>query len=57
MQDPKGFFYYPAASIRDAKIPMLHWGQATMFKALAIFSLKASPGSEFWRTASKVSFP
>jgi hypothetical protein len=36
MQDPSGFFYYRkyAAGV-TAKTPMLHWGQATMFKGLA----------------------
>jgi hypothetical protein len=35
MQDPKGYFYYRQYPAMKAKIPMLHWGQATMFKALA----------------------
>ena len=35
MQDPKGFFYYRKYPLRMAKTPMLHWGQGTMFKALA----------------------
>lgn len=36
MQDPRGYFYYrryPLGVI--AETPMLHWGQATMFKGLA----------------------
>jgi hypothetical protein len=36
MQDKKGFFYYRHYPIMKAKIPMLHWGQATMYKALAL---------------------
>lgn len=39
MQDPTGYFYYrryPLGIV--AKIPMLHWGQATMFYALALLS-------------------
>jgi len=36
MQDKKGFFYYRYYPIIQAKIPMLHWGQATMYKALAL---------------------
>jgi rhamnogalacturonyl hydrolase YesR len=35
MQDKKGFFYYRHYPMMKAKIPMLHWGQATMYKALA----------------------
>jgi hypothetical protein len=35
MQDSKGFFYYRQYPFIKAKTPMLHWGQATMFKALA----------------------
>jgi hypothetical protein len=37
MQDPGGFFYYRQYPLITAKTPMLHWGQATMFKALATF--------------------
>jgi hypothetical protein len=39
MQDPKGYFYYRRYPMVKANIPMLHWGQATMFKALANLSL------------------
>jgi len=35
MQDKKGYFYYRQYPIMKAKTPMLHWGQGTMFKALA----------------------
>jgi hypothetical protein len=35
MQDSKGYFYYRKYPLVKAKTPMLHWGQATMFKALA----------------------
>lgn len=35
MQDRKGHFYYRQYPFLTAKTPMLHWGQATMFKALA----------------------
>lgn len=34
MQDKSGFFYYRKLRWKTAKIPMLHWGQATMFGAL-----------------------
>jgi hypothetical protein len=35
MQDRKGYFYYRQYPMIKAKTPMLHWGQGTMFKALA----------------------
>ena len=40
MQDPTGYFYYRRYPLMVAKIPMLHWGQATMFRALALLQLK-----------------
>jgi hypothetical protein len=35
MQDRDGHFYYRRYPGITAKAPMIHWGQATMFKALA----------------------
>jgi hypothetical protein len=35
MQDSTGYFYYRRYPLMAARIPMLHWGQATMFAALA----------------------
>jgi hypothetical protein len=35
MQDSTGYFYYRKYPLLAARIPMLHWGQATMFSALA----------------------
>jgi hypothetical protein len=35
MQDSDGHFYYRIYPLIKAKTPMLHWGQATMFKALS----------------------
>jgi rhamnogalacturonyl hydrolase YesR len=35
MQDKRGYFYYRQYPWIKARTPMLHWGQATMFKALA----------------------
>ena len=35
MQDADGYFYYRELGWKKIKIPMLHWGQGTMFKALA----------------------
>jgi hypothetical protein len=39
MQAPRGYFYYRQYPLLKAKTPMLHWGQATMFKALAHLAL------------------
>ena len=44
MQDRKGFFYYRLYPFVKAKTPMLHWGQATMFKALAELLLHSRLG-------------
>jgi len=35
MQDREGYFYYREYPWIKAKTPMLHWGQATMYKGLA----------------------
>jgi rhamnogalacturonyl hydrolase YesR len=40
MQDSKGYFYYRKYPLTRTKTPMLHWGQATMFKALAHLLLR-----------------
>jgi hypothetical protein len=40
MQDPSGYFYYRMYPLLVARIPMLHWGQATMYRALALLLLK-----------------
>jgi hypothetical protein len=34
MRDRRGYFYYRKYPLVTARTPMLHWGQATMFKAL-----------------------
>jgi hypothetical protein len=36
MQDPTGYFYYRKYPVMTNKTPTLHWGQATMFGALAL---------------------
>jgi rhamnogalacturonyl hydrolase YesR len=36
MQDEKGFFYYRILPRIKVKTPMLHWGQATMYRALTL---------------------
>lgn len=35
MQDPQGYFWYRLLPLKKVKAPMIHWGQATMFKALS----------------------
>jgi hypothetical protein len=36
MQDPSGYFHYRRYPFLVSRIPMLHWGQATMYRALAL---------------------
>jgi len=40
MQDKDGYFYYRQYPIIKAKTPMLHWAQATTYKALALLLLR-----------------
>jgi rhamnogalacturonyl hydrolase YesR len=40
MQDKSGYFYYRRYPLIKAKTPMLHWGQATTYKALALLLSK-----------------
>lgn len=40
MQDHSGYFYYRQYPMMTARTPYFHWGQATMFKALAHLSLR-----------------
>lgn len=40
MQDQQGYFYYRILPFKKVKIPMIHWGQATMFKSLSYLLLK-----------------
>jgi hypothetical protein len=42
LQDPAGYFYYRKSPRFTTKTPMLHWGQATMYRALALVSLVSS---------------
>jgi len=46
MQDGKGYFYYRQYPMMKAKMPMLHWGQGTMFKALAHLLLRLVPTTQ-----------
>jgi rhamnogalacturonyl hydrolase YesR len=40
MQDKSGYFYYRMLPWFKVKIPMLHWGQATMYRGLALLLSK-----------------
>jgi hypothetical protein len=40
MQDSSGYFYYRKLKWKIVRIPMIHWGQATMLSALAHFYKK-----------------
>ncbi len=40
MQDKSGYFYYRDIGWKKVKIPMIHWGQATMMSALGHLILK-----------------
>ena len=42
LRDPSGYFYYRRYPLITAKTPYFHWGQATMFKALAHLTLVKS---------------
>lgn len=41
MQDQTGYFWYRILPKMKVKIPMIHWGQATMYKALSFLLLEA----------------
>jgi hypothetical protein len=43
MQDRRGHFHYRHYPLLKATTPMLHWGQATMFKALAHLASRLPP--------------
>ena len=40
MQDPSGYFYYRRYPLLVARIPVFHWGQATMYRALSLLLLQ-----------------
>ena len=42
MQDPDGHFYYRVYPLMKAKAPMLHWGQATMYRGLVALQVALS---------------
>lgn len=43
MQDADGYFYFRRYPVFTAKTPYIHWGQATMYKALATLLLRIAP--------------
>ena len=40
MQDKTGYFYYAQYPMYKLKVPLIHWAQATTYKALALLVLK-----------------
>lgn len=44
----KGYFYYRKYPLVTSRTPYFHWGQATMFKALAHLSLKMIESARAW---------
>lgn len=40
MQDPKGYFYFMRYPSMVLKVPMIHWGQGTTYKALSVLFSK-----------------
>ena len=36
MQDASGYYYYRIMPWGTMKVPLLHWGQATMYRALSL---------------------
>ena len=40
MQDSEGYFYYRRYPLLTARTPMLHWAQATTYKALTALLLR-----------------
>lgn len=44
MQDKSGYFYYRILPLKTVKVPMIHWGQATMYKALTYWMMKMRNG-------------
>src|SRR4029077_10370240 len=44
LSDPSGYFYYRRYPFVTSRTAYFHWGQATMFKALAHLRLKLQGG-------------
>lgn len=54
MQAPDGHFYYRDLGWKKVKTPMLHWGQGTMFKALAHLLNKLNSGAHSPKTPERL---
>jgi hypothetical protein len=54
MQHSTGYFYYRQYPLMVARTPMLHWGQATMFRGLALLLLKLGQQPELRKTAPEI---
>jgi rhamnogalacturonyl hydrolase YesR len=52
LRHESGYFYYRKYPMITSKTPYFHWGQATMFKALAHLSLKTTAAAASQRTSS-----
>jgi len=46
LRDPSGYFYYRKYPLVTSRTPYFHWGQATMFKALAYLLLATEIADE-----------
>lgn len=55
LQDRSGYFYYRQYPVLTARTPYFHWGQSTMFKALAHLVQKLRPVSAPERRLSTAS--
>ena len=53
MQDETGYFYYRKYPLITNKTPTLHWGQATMFAALALLDQHLSKRTERPRNVAR----
>ena len=47
MQDKGSHFYYRQYPLMKARTPMLHWAQATTYKAMAVLLSKLKPGQKY----------
>lgn len=54
MQAPDGHFYYRDLGWKKIKTPMFHWGQGTMFKALAHLLSKLKSGAPASKTHERL---
>lgn len=60
MQDKSGYFYYRKYPLMTNKTATLHWGQATMFAALALLErhlLNSHPARSVAQSRNATSFP